>query len=64
MTLEQAMERAELERGISQLERVLTNPNLAASQRGSPLNKMILKRIAEKRVRLAQLQEGLTHDDR
>jgi hypothetical protein len=57
MTLEQAMERAELERGIPQLERALTNPNLAASQRGSPINKMTLERIAQKRVRLAQLKK-------
>lgn len=58
MTLESAMERAELERDIAQLERALTNPNLAASQRGSEINKMALERIGQKRVRLAHLRKG------
>ena len=57
MTLENAMERAELERDIAQLERALTNQNLAASQRNSPANKMALERIGQKRVRLAQLKK-------
>lgn len=58
MTLEVAMERAELERDISQLERALSNPNLAASQRGSATHKMATERIGQKRVRLAELTVG------
>jgi hypothetical protein len=54
MTLEQAMERAELERDLAQLERALSNPNLAASHRWSPANKEALERIGQKRVRMAQ----------
>jgi hypothetical protein len=58
MTLENAMERAELERDLAQLERALGNANLAASQRGSPANKEALERLGQKRVRLAQLKKG------
>jgi hypothetical protein len=57
MTLEEAMERAELERDIPQLERALGNPNLAASERGSSANKEALERIGQKKVRLAQLKK-------
>jgi hypothetical protein len=56
MTLEETMELAGLERDILQLERAITNPNLAAASQGTPENKAALERIARKRMRLAELK--------
>jgi hypothetical protein len=58
MTTEQAMEMAGLERDIAQLERAINNQNLAASSPGSPENQKALERIAEKRIRLAEIKEA------
>jgi hypothetical protein len=56
MTLEQAFEMAALERDMAQLERALKNPNLAASSQGTEQNRAALERIAQKRMRLAEIK--------
>jgi hypothetical protein len=58
MTMEHAMEMAGLERDIAQLERALNNQSLAASSPGSPENQKALERIAQKRMRLAEIKEA------
>jgi hypothetical protein len=58
MTMEQAMEMAGLERDIAQLERAINNQNLAASSPGAPENQRALERIAQKRIRLAEIKEA------
>jgi len=55
MTKEQMIEMVGLERDIAQLERALSNPSLVASQKDSPQQKMALERLAEKRMRVAEL---------
>lgn len=57
MTLEEAMEMTGLERDIAQLDRAINNRNLIASNRGSRENQVALERIAQKRMRLAELRE-------
>jgi hypothetical protein len=58
MTLEETMQLAALEREVAQLERVISNPNLAASARGTAENNLALERIAKNRMRLAEFKEA------
>jgi hypothetical protein len=47
---------AALERDMAQLERAIKNPNLAASSQGTDQNRAALERIAQKRMRLAEIK--------